>query len=170
MLDSHKQELDDLMNRFKDDQSGLQQKKQEEKAGQEAFVKEFERLKKETIWPVFVEIGNQLNQYGHDYHVEEQQETVDATAHYEPARIVFNIYPATVGRSFYTPESTPYICFQADRYAKKVAIIVSTMMPNEGGTIGTHGQYGIGEITADSVEKEVVEVLKNSLIFHKENS
>jgi len=168
MLDQNKTELDNLMNRYKEDLSGLKARKEEEKVAQDTFMAEFKRLKEKIIWPVVVDVGNQLNSYGHDYHVSEEDEYTDATAHFQPASITFNIYPATLDRSYYKPESTPYIQFVANRYAKKIGIIVSTMMPGEGGVVGSYGEFDPSEVTKDFVEKEIVEVLKNTLIFHKE--
>lgn len=170
MLDESKKELDSLMNRFKENAGGLTAKLVEDKAAQEAFIKEFDRLKHEIIWPVIVEIGNQLNEYGHDYKVSEEAEYVDATARFTPASITFNIFPSTIDKSFYTPESTPYISFIANRYAKKVGIMVSTMMPGEGGVVGSHGQFDPSEVTKEFVEKEIVTVLKNTLIFDKKQN
>jgi len=167
MLDESKKELDNLMNRFKENSGGLATKLAEDKAAQEAFIKEFDRLKHEIIWPVIVEIGNQLNEYGHDYKVSEESEYVDATARFTPASITLNIFPSTVDKAFYTPESTPYISFIANRYAKKVGIMVSTMMPSEGGVVGSHGEFDLSEITKEFVEKEIITVLKNTLIFDK---
>jgi hypothetical protein len=167
MLDSTKEALDSLMNSFGHDLEGLYAKKAEEKLSQENFAREFERLKQEVIWPIIVDIGNQLNSYGHDYHVSEEKEYVDATARFRPANITLNIYPATIDRSSYQPESTPYISFIADKYAKKIVIMVSTMMPGEGGAVGSHGEYEPGQITPEFVENEIIAVLKNTLIFHK---
>ncbi len=167
MLETNKNELDSLMGRYSQDLAGLKVKKQEYKAAEEAFVSEFKRLEKDVIWPVLVDVGNQLNAYGHDYHVSQEDEYVDATAHFQPASITFNIYPATVDRTFYKPDSTPYISFVADRYARKISIMVSTFMPNEGGAIGSHGDFDSSQITEEFIEKEIVNVLKNTLIFHK---
>lgn len=155
------------MSRYSEDLAGLKSKKEEIKTAQEHFMAEFRRLQKEIIWPVLVDVGNQLNAYHHDYHVTQEDEYVDATASYRPASITFNIYPATVDRTFYKPESTPYISFVANPYAQKVEIMVSTLMPNEGGVIGLHGSFDLSEITKESVEREIVIVLKNTLIFHK---
>jgi len=167
MLLETQDELQGLMNRYKEDLQGLRSKKEEEKRNQTLFEEKFEKLKHEVIWPVFIEVGNELNKYGHDYHVSEDREYVDATASYKPGILVFNIYPATVDRAYYKPESTPYIAFVANKYAMKVGIEVSTIMPNEGGVVGSHGEYRLEEISKELVEKEVVNVLKNTLIFHK---
>lgn len=168
MLDDNKKELDSLMSRYSEDLAGLKSRKVEDKAVGEAFMTEFKRLEKEIIWPVLIDVGNQLNAYGHDYHISQEDEYVDATAHAQSANITFNIYPATVERTFYKLESTPYISFVADRYARKIGITVSTFMPNEGGAIGSHGDFDPPQITKEFVEKEIVAVLKNTLIFHKD--
>src|SRR3989344_4553660 len=168
MLNDNKKELDNLMNRYSKDLAGLKSKKVEDKAAGEAFMAELKRLEKEIIWPVLVDVGNQLNAYGHDYHISQEDEYVDATAHTQPASITFNIYPATIERMFYKPESTPYILFVANRYARKIGIMVSTFMPNEGGVVGSHGDFDPSQITKEFVEKEIVAVLKNTLIFHKD--
>lgn len=166
MLDENKKELDNIMNRFGSDFEGLQAKKTQEKAEQDEFVKEFMRLKKEVIWPAIVDVGNQLNEYKHDFHVSEENEFVDATANFQPASITLNIYPSSLDKSMYKPESTPYISFIANRYAKKIGIMVSTMMPGEGGAIGSHGEYESSQISRELVEKEIVSVLKNTLFLH----
>ena len=168
MLEQNQKELDGLMNKYQGDLSGLQQKRTEVQAAQAAFMAEFKRLKKDVIWPTLIDIGNYLNKFGHDYHIEEHDELIDATAHFTPACLTFNIYPATLDRASYRPDCTPYISFTANRYAGKVGIMVSTMMPNKGGVIGAHGEYSPSDITKELVENEVISVLKNSLIFHQE--
>lgn len=168
MLDQNKAELDKLMSRYSNDLSGIKAQAVEEKAAREKFNQEFEKIKHQIIWPVLADVGNQLNQYGHDYHISENKELVDATAHANPANITFNIFPATVDRSFYKPESTPYIQFLANPYAKKIGIVVSTLMPGRGGVVGSHGEYDLSKITAEFVEQEIVEVLKRALIFDRQ--
>lgn len=167
MLGKHKAELDDLMSLYSQDAAALKQKREAEKATQERFAAEFERLKREVIWPALIDIGNQLTRYGHDFHESEEKEYIDATAFYHPTSVTFNIYPATINKAMCKPESTPYIAFIADRYAKKVIITVSTMMPDQGGVVGEHGVYETNQITPELVEKEVIAVLKNSLILHQ---
>jgi hypothetical protein len=169
MLEANKQELDNIMNRFNNDAGGLQAKKDEDRALQDQFMNEFNRLKKEVIWPTIVDVGNQLNQYSHDFHVSEEEEYVDATANFQPASITLNIYPATFDRALLKDEGTPYISFVANRYARKIGINVSTMMPGEGGVVGSHGEYDPNQITKELVEKEILEVLKNTLFIHSTN-
>lgn len=166
LRDETRVELDNLMKRFDDDLSGLQSQKEEEKKAQDLFDQQFEQLKHEVIWPVFVEFGNELSKHGHDFHVSEDKGYMDAIANYQPAKISFNIYPASLEKHFHKPESTPYIAFIANKYAKKIGIEVSTMMPGEGGVIGSHGEFLPQEVTKDLVETEVTNVLKNTLIFN----
>ncbi|MEI7792318.1 MAG: hypothetical protein WCI57_02445 [Candidatus Berkelbacteria bacterium] len=167
MLEENKNQLENLMNSYETDLQGMMSKKQAEKAAQDEFAKQFEAIKTEIIWPVIVDVGNQLNQYGHDYHVSEQTEYLDATAVFHAGSITLNIYPAILPEALHKPESTPYISFVADRYAQKVGVMVSTMMPGQGGSVGSHGYYPISDITKDFVEKEMVDVLKNAFIFRK---
>ena len=167
LRDETKVELDKLMSRFDDDLSGLESQKEQEKKAQVLFDQKFEQLKHEIIWPVFIEFGNELSKHGHDYHISEQKGYIDAIAKYQPSVISFNIYPASLEKHFHKPESTPYIAFIANKYARKVGIEVSTMMPGEGGVIGSHGEYLPEEVTKDLVETEVTNVLKNTLIFHQ---
>lgn len=165
MFFDNKKELDNVMNRFNNDVAGLAARKAAQKLEQEKFMKEFERLKHEIIWPAIVDIGNQLTGYGHDYQVSEEEEYVDATANFTPASITLNIYPATLDKSYYKPESAPYISFVANKYANKIGIMVSTMLPDEGGVIGSHGEFEPSEITPEFVEKEIINVLKNTLFL-----
>lgn len=167
MLEQSKNEIEKLMNLFRDDVAGLNTKKEAEKASLAKFGTEFEKLKKEIVWPVIVEVGNYLTEYGHDFHISEEKEYTDSTATYHPASITFNIYPSTISPEFKKPDSAPYISFVANPYAKKVGITVSTMMPGEGGIVGTHGEYEFSGLTKDFVEKEIILVLKNTLIFHQ---
>lgn len=160
------EELQKLVNQVKAD-SSYTQKKADMKNDRDMFNDEFRKIKKEIIWPTLVDIGNELNKLGNDYHIDEEEEKVDATAHAEPSSLQFNLYPVGVDKSFYTPDSTPYIKFYANSYAKMVGIEVSTMMPGQGGSIGTHGEYTLDKITREFVEKEVVSVLKESMVLGK---
>jgi hypothetical protein len=166
MLDERdKRELDRIMERYKDDLEGLKAEKAKEKEAQENFMNEFNRLKREVIWPVFADIGNELSKYNHDFHISEEIESIDAIAHFQPASIAFHIYPASLDRTFYRPESTPYVAFVADRYARKIVIRVSTMMPGTGGVVGEHGSFETSKITRDFVAKEIVAVLQHTLML-----
>lgn len=166
MLEGTKNELEQLMNLYKNDTEGLEAKRIREKDDQDQYNQDFEKLKKEIIWPVIVEVGNYLTKYGHDYHITEEKEFVDSTATYHPALIVFNIYPSTISEQFKKPESAPSISFVANPYQKKVGILVSTMMPGEGGCIGSHGDFDLTQFSQEMVEKEITNVLKNTLILH----
>lgn len=168
MLDNNIKELDKLMDRYKNDLLGIQSEKQKQKASQDGFVAEFERLKHEVIWPAIVDAGNELTKYGHDYHVSEEKEYTDATAAFHPAHITLNIYPAILNEVLRKPDSAPYISFQADRLAQKINVMVSTMMPGKGGTVGQFGSFGIKDINAGFVEKVVIDVLKTSLFLRAE--
>ncbi|MFA5926570.1 MAG: hypothetical protein WCT32_02230 [Patescibacteria group bacterium] len=168
MLDNNIKELDRIMDRYTNDLEGIKQEKQKQKKSQEVFVSEFERLKHEIIWPTIVDAGNELTKYGHDFHVTEEKEYMDATATYHPAHITLNIYPALISEGMKKPESTPYISFQADRFAEKINIMVSTMMPGQGGVVGQYGMANIAELNQSFIEKIIIDVLKTSLFFHGE--
>ena len=166
MLQGIRDELSQLMGLYQNDQTGLLAKKEAEKQSQIKFSQDFEELKHKIIWPAIVEVGNELTKYGHDYHVSEEKEFVDAIATFHPAHMTLNIYPASLKEEFKKPESAPYISFVADNYAKKVSIMVSTMMPGEGGSVGSHGDCDPSQITKDFVENEIMNVLKNTLFLH----
>jgi len=166
MLENTKNEIEKIMNLYKDDLSGLTEKRKAEKEAQQKFIDEFDKLKSEIIWPVIVEVGNYLTEYGHDYHISEEKEYIDATAVYHPASIAFNIYPSVLSDDFKKPESAPYIIFIANPYQKKINITVSTMIPGEGGFVGSHGDFDFNQLSKELVETEIVNVLKNTLILH----
>ena len=168
MLDENKQILDKLMGQYGDNVDELKSRKEAEKELCETFAKSFNELKHNVIWPVVVDVGNQLNQYGHDFSISEDTDFLDATAKYHPSNITIYIYPSITDKTMYTPETTPYIAFMADKYSRKVSILVSTMMPDGSGVFGTYGSFDLDKITKEFVEKEIVNVLKDTLIFHKE--
>lgn len=169
MLDQNKQELDNLMNFYQNDLAGIETRRKQEKSENVEFKKAFDKMKHEIIWPTIVEVGNELTQYKHDFHISEEEEYIDATAAYHPASITFNIYPATMATEFKKPDSAPYISFIANSYGKKVGIMVSTMLPGEGGTVGSHGEFDLIQITGELVENEIMSVLKNTLMFRPIN-
>jgi hypothetical protein len=160
--------LGNLMGLYQNDQAGLAAKREAEKAAQAQFSVSFEKLKHEIIWPVIVDIGNELSNYKHDFHVSEEKEFVDSIAAFHPANMTLNIFPSRMRDEFKKPDSAPYISFIANNYAKKVGIMVSTMMPGEGGSIGSHGEYDPNEITKEFVENEIINILKNTLFIHSE--
>jgi hypothetical protein len=167
MLENNLQQLDEIMNRYGNDLESVRRSHELEAQARDQFEKGFLNLKKEIIWPAIVDVGNQLNRYGHDYHVSEENEFVDATAHYSPASITLDVYPASLQIDYRQPKMSPYISFIADKYAKKVVIMVSTMLPGSGGVVGSNGSYELEEITTDFVERKIVEVIERSLILHR---
>ncbi|OQA04201.1 MAG: hypothetical protein BWY68_00460 [bacterium ADurb.Bin400] len=170
MKEKNLQELERIMTLYQHSLDKLKAEREGELQTQERFMIEFDRVKKSVIWPVLIDVGNQLTRYGHDFRVMEEEEYIDATAFYHPAMITFYIFPAVLGRSPRHIDSMPYISFVADRYAKKVTINVSTMMPNTGGVVGSHGSFELDKITAELVEAEIVQVLKNIPLFRREEA
>lgn len=166
MQEENRQELSKLMALYQNDQEGLRIKKEQDKLAQTKFSTDFEKLKKEIIWPTIVDVGNEIVKYGHDYHVAEEKEYVDSIASFHPAHMTFYIYLSKLPNEYRKNECAPYISFVADTYARKVDIVVSTMMPGQGGSIGSHGDYEPSQITRKFIENELVNVLKNSFIFH----
>lgn len=166
MLEENRQDLNEFLYLFQSDEDGYKAKKEAELQAQIKFSSDFEKLKHEIIWPVIVEVGNELTKFSHDFHVTEEKEYVDAIACFHPAHMTLNIYPSSLEEKYKKPDTAPYISFAANNYAKKVGINVSTMMPGEGGSIGSHGEYEPRQFTKDFVEKELINVLKNTLIFH----
>jgi len=165
MQEQNLNDLQALMQSSLDSTAQQQEKILQRKKEQEEFHAVFEKLKKEIIWPEIVEIGNVLTGYGHDFHVAEENEYTDATAQYHPASLVFYLYPSTLKAEFKKPGSCPYIAFTANTYAKKIALTVSTMIPGEGGSVGSHGEYTPDQITKEMVEKEIIAVLKNTMMM-----
>lgn len=165
MQEQNLNDLQQLMQYNKESEAETEDRIKQRQADQAAFHQIFEKLKKDIIWPKIVEIGNVLTGYGHDFHVAEENEYTDATAKYHPASIVFYLYPSTLKSEFKKPGSSPYIAFIANTYAKKISLNVSTMIPGEGGSVGSHGEYTPDQITPEMVEKEIIAVLKNTMMM-----
>ena len=165
MLDESKQELERLMGAYKDTADHLQEKKEKERAGVEEFEKKFKSLKQEVIWPAIVEVGNELTNFGHDYHVYEEDGYLDATAVYHPSHITFIIFPSFLEERFRRKESAPYVSFDADSYTRKISITLSTMMAHEGGSVGGYDQVDIYAITREWVQAKIIEVMKTILMI-----
>ncbi len=167
-MEKHKKALEGLMNFYRENTGVAEAKRLEAAAAEKEFNRNFEHIKHEVIWPIIVDIGNELTHYSHDFQVTEEERYTDATAVYHPANITFSIYPAFLKDYERRPESAPYVSFVADPYARMVSVSVSTMLPGTGGVVGEHGRYSIDKITSEFVEKEIVEVLKNIPIFHNQ--
>lgn len=165
MLEQNKQELDRLMNLYNETLHQIESKKDQERAELDSFKKRFEDLKHHVIWPVIADIGNELTNYGHDFHVSEEDESLDAIAVYHPASITFNIYPSFLEQDYRKPDSAPYISFLANPYAKKITLVLSTMMAHHGGSVGNYDEIDIDSLNTEWVENKIVEVLKSVLLI-----
>lgn len=155
-----KSQLDVLMDKYGQRLEEGKKRQEQIKTEEDAFLSEFERLRKEVIRPVMEDIGNQLKARDHDYLISEKEEAVDLEGRTQDAKITMNILPAGVDRSVYRPESTPSVSFIATRYKRKIWVHGSNMMPNRGGSAGSRGEFNAEEINSDVVEKEVFGVLK----------
>ena len=134
-----KSHLDALMDKYGQRLEQTKREQEQIKVEEDAFLSEFKRLRKETIFPVMEDIGNQLKTRGHDYRISEEEETIDLEGRTRDAKITMNIFPAGVNRSAYRSENTPSISFIATRYKKKIWVHGSNIMPNRGGSAGPFG-------------------------------
>jgi hypothetical protein len=127
---------------------------------EDAFLKEFERLQKDTIRPVMEDIGNQLKTRGHEYWISESEESLNSEGRVLDARISMSIFPSGFDNAKYRAESFPSVSFMAAKYRRKVWIHGSTMMPGRGGHGGSIDEFNAEEITSSVVEEKILEVLK----------
>jgi len=155
-----KSQLNVLMDKYHQKLAEAEGRQKQIKTEEDVFLTEFKRLRKKVIHRTMKSIGNQLKKRGHEYRISEQEESVDLEGRTRNANITMSIFPTGVDRSAYRPENTPSISFIATRHKKKVWIYGSSRMPSGGGTAGSRGEFNIAEISSDTVEREVLGVLK----------
>jgi hypothetical protein len=160
MKEETKSQLDILMNKYKKKLTEPENKKEQQMSGEDIFLSEFRRLRKEVIRPAMEDIGNQLKSHGHDFEVLEEEESVDHEGRTQDANIIMRIFPAGNDKSIYRHEGTPGISFHAAKYKMKIWIHTSTVLPKRGGQAGSRGEFKPEEINTDLVEQKTLALLK----------
>jgi len=155
-----KSHLDALMDKYEQRLKEAKNKQEQIKSEEEAFLREFKRLREEVIRTSMEEIGNQLKTRGHDYRILETEESVDGEGKVINAEITMNIFPSGIDRSLYTPQNTPSITFTAPRYKKRICVEGSNIMPKREGAAGPRSEFKAEETNSALVEREVLGVLE----------
>ena len=140
-------------------QAALAVRKQEEVSFQEKvdvaatereqFLKAFESTRTSIIQPVFEEIKETLSESGHSCHIAQQQ---------DGSKITIEIHP-----SGYKPDGInnthPIYTISAGMHGTTVHSYIRQMMPNKGGSSGAGPSYRIEELTRETVENALTDLI-----------
>jgi len=169
MKDISKSELASILDKYDEDLASRQKAAQKSKTEDEIFLSEFQRIRKEVIRPIMEELGTEVRTRGHEYKIEEKEETTDSEGKTSDAAIVMKVYPKDVDRmECLRTGSTPYVGFGAVRYKKKVFAYCSNIAPGRGGSSGPSVEYDVSQIVPEVAEREVVRGLTH--IFSRRES
>ena len=158
MRNQTKLELEALLDGYRRKQQEVKRQIEQELYELELYLDDFKDLRKKVIRPVMEEMGDILEQNGHDYKIKEQEYSMDKKAFALEARIEFKIFPRSTAEEFYA-ENHPSVMFSSDTASLKVKVHGSYVMPERRGERELIRTYGISEINSDIVEKEIIDVL-----------
>ena len=158
MKNETKVELETLLDSYQKKQLEAKLKQDQEQYELELYLEDFKELKGNVIRPVMEEMGNILEQKGHDFKIKEREYSMDKKAFALEARIEFKIFPRSNEEEFYA-ENHPSVMFSSDVASRKVKVHGSYVMPERRGERELIRTYGISEINNDIVEKEILDIL-----------
>jgi hypothetical protein len=141
----------------------LKEKREREKEAreeEEAFLKDFRRLRSDVIKPVLEQIGSQLKDRGHDYSIEDGETTKDTEGRTLDAYIRINIFPSEAKRYEYSPGLAPFISFSAIRLKKIVMISGGNIVPKKGDPAGSREEFKIDQINEKLLSQVLLKMLK----------
>jgi len=158
MKNETKVELETLLDSYQKKQLEAKLKQDQEQYELELYLEDFNELTENVIRPVMEEMGNILEQKGHDFKIKEREYSMDKKAFALEARIEFKIFPRSNEEEFYA-ENHPSVMFSSDVASRKVKVHGSYVMPERRGERELIRTYGISEINNDIVEKEILDIL-----------
>ena len=158
MKNQTKLELEALLDSYEKKQLEAKLRQDQEQYELEMYLEDFKELREKVVRPVMEDMGDILEQKGHDFKIREREYSVDKKAFAIEARIEFKIFPRSNAEEFYA-ENHPSLMFSSDVASRKVKVHGSYVMPGRRGERELIRTYGISEITNDIVEKEILDIL-----------
>jgi hypothetical protein len=131
--------------------------------GPETFDQEFERIREQVIRPIMVELHDLMKQHGLKSRIIVDNRAVGPDGKLQPAKISFEYLVLTDAEAEGLPVATPTVEFIAQPEAGRVLINENSALPFVGGHVGPVGQYALGDMTSDVVEKYLLDVTRNVL-------
>jgi hypothetical protein len=163
MKNQTRQELEALLDSYRRKRQEAKRRQDQEQYELELYLDDFKDLREKVIRPVMEEMGDILEQNGHEYNINEREYSLDKKAFALEALIEFKIFPRGNEEEFYA-ENHPSVMFSSDVASQKVKVHGSYVMPERRGERELIRTYSISEITGDIVEKEILEILTKA--FH----
>ena len=97
---------------------------------------------------------------GHGCEISEREQQKRSEAHPQDARIDMMIYPDDQKPQYGRMNDVPSVSFIAESPRKKQWTHLNTIYRNHGGSAGKHNEYDLENIKKETVEAEVVYLLK----------
>ena len=158
MKNQTKLELEALLDGYEKKQLEARLRQDQEQYELEMYLEDFKELREKVIRPVMEDMGDILEQKGHDFKIKEKEYSVDKKAFATEARIEFKIFPRSHAEEFYA-ENHPSVMFSSDVTSQNIKVHGSYVMPGRRGERELIRTYAISEITSDIVEKEILDIL-----------
>ena len=148
--------LDTILHSFEQKLAKVKDAQAQRRSAEDTSYIEFKRVRTEIIRPVMDDIATQLKARGHTVELSE----VGDERSKRDAKMTMRITIGGVPSSAYVPENTVLVSFSHGAHAN-ISIQASTPSQHRSGFPGARGDYAFSEITADLVEKKILEVLES---------
>jgi hypothetical protein len=160
-----KNRLAHVLNRYDEEQSGAKKQARETQTAQEELLQAFGHLRTEVIRPSMEAIGTVLQTRGHEYKIVEEDVSTDAPGTQQDLMISMYIFPSRAGAPSTMRELLhfPRISFRADPYWRRIIVQTSNVTLTYGELSGGRGEYSISQVTAEFIEKELVQIVEGIL-------
>ena len=158
MKNQTKLKLEALLDSYEKKQLEAKLEQEQEQYEMELFLEEFKDLREKIIRPVMEDVGDILEQKGHDFKIKEKEYSMDKKAFTVEARIEFRIFPRSNAEEFYA-ENHPSVMFSSDVTSRNIKVHGSYVMPGRRGERELIRTYGVSETTNDIIEKEILDIL-----------
>jgi DNA gyrase/topoisomerase IV subunit A len=158
MKNQTKLELEAILDGYEKKQLEERLRQDQEQYELETYIEDFKELREKVIRPVMEDMGDILEQKGHDFKIKEKEYSMDKKAFATEARIEFKIFPRSNAEEFYA-ENHPSVMFSSDVTSRNIKVHGSYVMPGRRGERELIRTYAISEITSDNVEKEILDIL-----------
>jgi hypothetical protein len=158
MKNDTRSKLETLLDNYEKKRLEEEIKQEQIQTAREIFLENFQELREKVMRPAMEEIGEILEQKGHQYNIEEQEYSIDRKGFTQEAHIEFNVFPTGKTEKFHF-DNHPSVSFATDIGSLNVEAHGSYMMPEIRGEKDHLGTYTLSEITGELVEKEILAIL-----------
>lgn len=151
-------ELGTMLDQYDGLRRAAEERKQQARNEEAAFLVGFARLRREVVRPVFEAAGEVLHARGHGFAIREEEFAAAAGGKATEALIELRVNPAGMEGAASTDRHLQELSFTTRHYNRTVCV-TNGAVPQSGALAGSQGACALAQVDVQFVERELLKLM-----------